>query len=77
MIEVGYRLPIGSGGQFFISVKEVRSMIKLYTAEEVAEILKVSSQSILNWIHAEKLKGIKVGGTYRVKESDLKKFLGE
>lgn len=49
---------------------------KLLTIREVAEFLRVSERSVLRYIEAGRLKAIKVGW-WRVKESDLKKFLDE
>lgn len=49
---------------------------KSYTPAEVAEMLGVSRQTVYNWITAGKLKAHKLGGTFRIKESDLKEFTG-
>jgi len=49
---------------------------KLLTIKEVAEYLRVSERSVLRYIEAGRLKAIKVGW-WRVKESDLKKFLNK
>ena len=47
---------------------------KSYTPQEVAEALNVSRQTVYNWIKAGKLPAHKVGGTFRVYETDLKDF---
>lgn len=47
---------------------------KSYTPQEVAEMLGVSRQTVYNWITAEKLPAHKVGGTFRIYETDLKAF---
>jgi excisionase family DNA binding protein len=49
--------------------------IKVYTLEEVMEILKVSRRTIYNYIKADQLKAIKVGREWRVTEKALAAFL--
>ena len=49
--------------------------IRLYKLQEVAEILKVSRQTIYNYVTAKKLKATKYGKEYRVTEADLKEFI--
>lgn len=49
--------------------------IKVYTLEEVADILKVTKRSLYNYIQAGKLKAIKVGRYWRVSEESLKAFI--
>lgn len=51
-------------------------MDKLLTLKETARLLRVSKRTILRYLKAEKLKGSKVG-QWRIKESDLEKFLKE
>jgi excisionase family DNA binding protein len=46
-----------------------------YTVTEVAEKLSVSRWTITNWLKSRRLKGIKIGKAWRVKESDLDRFL--
>lgn len=48
---------------------------KLYTTEEVTEVLKVNMQTVLKLIKQNKLKAKKIGREYRVKESDLQALL--
>ncbi|MEM4625767.1 MAG: helix-turn-helix domain-containing protein [Candidatus Pacearchaeota archaeon] len=50
-------------------------MDKLYTPEEVAEILKVSVITVKKWLRSGELKGIKVGKFWRIREEDLEEFL--
>ncbi|MDD3862108.1 MAG: helix-turn-helix domain-containing protein [Candidatus Gracilibacteria bacterium] len=50
---------------------------RFFTTEQVANILQVHPFTILKFIKEGKLKGIKIGRVYRIKESDVKKFLGE
>ena len=49
---------------------------KLFTIEEVAEILRVHTRTVTRYIEAGKLKASKIG-VWRIKESDLNSFLEE
>lgn len=49
--------------------------IKLYTLQEVANILRVSRQTIYNYVTAKRLNATKYGKEYRVTESDLQDFI--
>lgn len=49
--------------------------IKLYTLQEVADILKVSRQTIYNYVTIKKLKATKYGKEYRVTEENLREFI--
>ena len=50
---------------------------KLYTLQEVADYLKVSRQTIYNYVTKKKLRAYKLGGQreYRVTDADLQDFL--
>ena len=49
---------------------------KVYTVEEIAELLKVKVYTVREWLRTGKLKGFKMGGrVWRVKESELDKFI--
>ena len=50
-------------------------MEKFFTTEQVANILQVHPFTILKFIKSGKLKGIKLGRVYRIKESDVQEFL--
>jgi excisionase family DNA binding protein len=50
---------------------------KFYTIKEVAELLKVSDGGVRKWLKTGKLKGIKLGRIWRIRESDFDKFLKE
>ncbi len=50
---------------------------KFFTTDQVAKILQVHPFTILKFIKAGKLKGIKLGRVYRIMESDIKSFLDE
>lgn len=45
------------------------------TTEQVANILQVHPFTILKFLKEGKLKGIKLGRVYRIKESDVHEFL--
>ena len=49
---------------------------KLLTIEEVAKILRVSSRSVNRYIESGRLKASKLG-VWRIKQSDLDRFLEE
>lgn len=53
-----------------------RSTEKLLTIEEAAEILRVSTRSVIRYIEAGRLKASKLG-VWRIKQSDLDAFLEE
>lgn len=49
---------------------------KIYTLQEVADYLKVTRQTIYNYVKTGKLKANKLGTQqYRVAEKDLQNFL--
>ncbi len=51
--------------------------IQLYTLQEVADILKVTRQTIYNYVTAKRLKATKYGKEYRVTDEDLKEFIAK
>ena len=50
---------------------------KLYTLQEVADVLRVSRQTIYNYVTAKKLNATKLAGQreYRVTAEDLQEFI--
>jgi len=50
---------------------------KFFTTEQVANILQVHPFTILKFIKQGKLIGLKLGRVYRIKESDVEKFIEE
>jgi len=50
---------------------------RLYTTEEVAEILKVNIKTVRNLIAERKLIAIQLGREYRISEDRLMEFLKE
>ena len=49
---------------------------KLLTIEEVADILRVSTRTIIRYIESGRLRASKIG-VWRIKESDVHLFLEE
>ena len=48
----------------------------ILTIQEVAKVLKVSTRTVYRWVDAGDLKVARIGRkTYRVFESDLRKFI--
>lgn len=50
---------------------------KIYTTEQVAKILQIHPLTVLNYIKLGKLKAVKLGRIYRIRESALQKFLDQ
>lgn len=48
---------------------------RLLTPEQVAKSLQVHHLTVLKFIKTKKLKSIKLGRIYRIREEDLEKFL--
>jgi len=48
---------------------------KLMNQHDVAERLGISPKTVGDWLRAGKLKGLKVGRFWRVREEDLQEFL--
>lgn len=48
-----------------------------YTTQDVADLLKVTNQTVRLWLREGRLRGLNLGGRggWRVKESDLNAFL--
>ena len=49
--------------------------IKLFTLDEVADILKVTKRTLYNYIKAGKLPAVKIGKYWRVSEESLQAFI--
>ena len=48
---------------------------KLYTLQEVATVLRVTRQTVYNYIAAKRLRATKYAKEYRVTENDLDEFI--
>jgi excisionase family DNA binding protein len=51
------------------------TMPKVYTAEEVAEILKVHPLTVYRMLQRKKLHGFKVGTAWRISQDALEAFM--
>lgn len=49
-------------------------MSKMYTCEEIAKMYGVKIFTVWDWIKRKKIKALKIGREYRIKEEDLKAF---
>jgi excisionase family DNA binding protein len=49
--------------------------IKVYTLDEVADILKVSRRTLYTYVKEGKLPAVKMGKYWRVSEENLKAFI--
>jgi excisionase family DNA binding protein len=50
-------------------------MEKLITPEEAASLLSVSPRTVKDWLRRGDLNGVKAGNLWRIRESDLERFL--
>ena len=50
---------------------------KLLTVKDAAKVLLVKPTTVREWLKAGKLKGMKMGRLWRVRESELEAFLRE
>jgi excisionase family DNA binding protein len=50
---------------------------RLLTPEDAAIELAVSAKSIREWLKSGRLKGVKAGRLWRIRDYDLEEFLGE
>ncbi len=48
---------------------------KLLTVNEVADILRVSNMTVYRLVKGGQIPAIRVGKNYRIKESDVNKYL--
>lgn len=55
----------------------MNSEVRLLTVQEVADRLRLSARTVRLWLQTGRLKGLRVGGRWRVRESDLMEFLRE
>jgi len=50
-------------------------MERYLTSEQVAALLQVHPFTVLKYLKSGTLEGVKIGRVYRIKESDVEKFL--
>jgi excisionase family DNA binding protein len=48
---------------------------RLLTLEEAGAYLHKAPKTMRDWVRTKKLKGIKIGGTWRIRASDLEAFV--
>ena len=48
---------------------------RVYTPDEVAERLKIARKTVMNMLRSGRLKGIRVGKFWRIRERDLQAFI--
>lgn len=48
---------------------------QILTSDQVAKILQIHPLTVLRYIKEGKLKAIKLGRVYRIRESEIEKFL--
>ena len=48
---------------------------KLLTVNEVAKILRVSNMTVYRLVKSKQIPAIRVGKNYRIKETDVEKYL--
>lgn len=53
------------------------SEYKFLTVQEVADLLQIHWQSVLNYIKSGKLEAIKLGKGYRISITSLEKFIAD
>lgn len=49
--------------------------IRVYTLDEVAEILQLTKRTLYSYVKAGKLKAVKVGKYWRVSSENLQEFI--
>jgi excisionase family DNA binding protein len=57
-----------------VVLPEATEIGKVYTTEEVAQLLKVTARTVQEWIRTGKLPAVRYGRLYRVRADDLAKF---
>lgn len=49
--------------------------IRVYTLDEVAEVLKITRRTLYTYVKEGKLKAVKIGREWRVSEAALQDFI--
>lgn len=57
--------------------KKKMNEIRIYTVEEVADILKVTKRSVYTYIKDKKIKATKIAKSWRVAHKDLEDFIAK
>lgn len=48
---------------------------KIYTLEEISDLIKITRRTLYDYVKTGKLKAVKIGRTWRVTEKQLEEFL--
>jgi len=56
-------------------MKKRKTYPSLLTVEELAEYLGLRKQTIYNWLHTKKLKGLKIGKVWRFEKKVIDEWL--
>jgi excisionase family DNA binding protein len=51
--------------------------LKFLTLEQAAKILQVSKRTLHRLIRSKQMPGLKIGGQWRIRESEFRKWVGE
>lgn len=49
--------------------------IKVYTLDEIAEIMKVTRRTVYSYVNSGKLHAVKIGKYWKVTEENFREFL--
>lgn len=49
----------------------------MLSVKETADLFGVTKRTIFRWIKSGKMKSVKIGRTVRIKESEIKRVIGE
>jgi len=61
------------GGQVMTEKKDLE--IRIYGLDELAEALGITRRTLYNYLKNGRLKGVKIGGEWRITEENLVRFL--
>lgn len=56
-------------------MSSVSSELEFLTLKEAARMLQISKRTVFRMIHQKKVPAIKVGGQWRIRESQFKKWI--
>ena len=73
---VGVQWPHGRRGVIQLA-RQDHAKAKFLTVAEVAEVLRVSNMTVYRLITAGDLPAVRVGKSYRLREDDVDKYLGD
>lgn len=53
----------------------IKEEVKVYTLDEIADLLGTTKRSLYRYVQSGKLKAVKIARVYRVSEDNLQRFL--